>query len=160
MLLCMPLGHTADQRTRDIATKDYIEIHCSLSGGMKQVIFDRYLFKFIETVEKESDSPLKSGSLDSFVEIQKRTRLDKSQEKRLRDWIIKHKISEVKIVPPPEKEPIGMAETRYANNLMIYIDSMEYSLNHYTIDANPKLWKAFDELFGMAKEFTAAAKSN
>lgn len=150
------LGHTADQRARDISGKDYFEIHYSQSGGMKQVIFDKHLFSFIETVEK-SNNHIQSGSLLSFVEIQKRTRISKKQIKSLRDWIIKNKISKIKMITPPEKEN-GMAETRYANNLMIYIDGKEYNLNHYTLGENPQI--TVGELFEMAKEFTATNDNN
>jgi hypothetical protein len=157
IMSCIALGHTADQRARDISDKDYFEIHYSQSGGMKQVIFKRYLFTFIETVDKKSENQLKSASLSSFVEIQKRTEVNKAQNKRLRDWIIKNKISEIKMIPPPEKEQ-GMAETRYANNLMIYINGQEYNLNHYTLRENPQI--ALSELFEMAKEFTATNDNN
>ncbi len=131
-----------------------LEIHCSLSGGMRQVIYKNHIFTFIESIEKQDKSLAKSASLDGFVEIKKKTRLNKNQEHELRNWITKYKITGIKPVPKPEKEDIGMGAIRYPNRLMVNIDSKEYASDHRTIEAHPELQPAFDELFGMAKEFT------
>jgi hypothetical protein len=131
-------------------------IHCSLSGGMRQIIYDKYLFTFIETIEKKDDDPshphVVSASLQSFVEVQKKTQLIFDQEQKLRDWIIKFNISSIKPVPKPEKEDMGAI--RYTNRLTIYMGSQKIDLDHRTIAAHPELIQAFDELFAMAREFT------
>lgn len=149
-LFFQSIVHAAEQSVRKIEPKDYFEINCSLSGGMKQIIYDKYLFTYIECIEKQG--LVKSASLQSFVEIQKKTELNKEQEQKLRNWIIKHSITSIKSVPKPEKEDMGAI--RYPNHLMVYLDSKEYNLDHHTIGANPELQQAFNELFTMAKEFT------
>ena len=146
--------YAAEPSVRKIEPKDYFEIHCSLSGGMRQVIYDKYLFTFVEAIEKKADSPLHavSASLQSFVEIQKKTELNKEQEQKLRNWITKYNVASINSVPKPEKE--DMEAIRYPSQLMVYIDSKEYNLDHHTIGAHPELIQAFDELLTMAKEFT------
>jgi hypothetical protein len=76
----------------------------------------------------------------------------------LRDWIIKYQIAEIN--PKPETDHPGMTEVRYSDKLMIYINGKEYDLNHYTIKAEQKLARAFEELLAMAKEFTATAEND
>jgi hypothetical protein len=142
--------YSSEQSIRKNESSDYIEIHFSASGGMRQIIYEKHYFIFIESIEKQDQIVVSTN--DSFVEIQKKTNLSKDQERKLHNWIKKYDITNIKLVPKAEKEDMGAL--RYPSHLMIFINSKEYNLDHYTIIANTKLQQAFDELYAMAKEFT------
>lgn len=134
------------------------ELHCLLSGGMKQVHCERRMFTVITThpkkpINQDPKHVALHQSLLSFVEIQRKTRLSKSQIEQLSNWVNKYNITKIKPVEKPEQP--DKSSLKYPGKLKVFVSSKEYKIDHHTIKANPHLQEAFKELFDMAKEFTA-----
>jgi hypothetical protein len=128
-------------------------LDCSLSGGMQQVHYKNRMFIITKTVRKKNDDIAVHGNLRSFVEIQRRTMISNSEVELLYDWVEKYGITQVKKVQKPQEETPDAV--RYENVLEIQLDSKKYTLDHYTIGANPELREAFEDLFALGKRFTA-----
>lgn len=145
-----------DLRNEKRKFPDSFEIICSLSGGMTRVEYNKPQFVYAVTIQKKPvpNDFIVDQSLGSFVEVQYKTWLSEIQEEKLKLWVDKYKIKSIQDIPAPKKEYIEASDVGSADELMVYIDSKEYKLNDYTIEKNPQLSEAFDELLKMARDFT------
>jgi hypothetical protein len=157
-LSCILCIAQAQEDCNNSNAKTYnLVLHCSLSGGMRQVHYEKAIFSISKTVRKKVQKNEKlvanHGTLESFVEIQYKTRLSKSDVGLLYDWIEQHGITQIQPVQTLNEN--DMSYPRYKNELELEIDSKKYILDHYTIKANPKLIEAINSLFDLGERLTA-----